>query len=63
MEKITYMFYWIDLLDNTRFREKRTFAQNEIEPYLKAKSKWNRLEECTEYLLITEEMEFELNKN
>jgi hypothetical protein len=63
MEKITYLFHWIDLLDNSRFRERKEFTQDEIQPYIKRMSGWNRLEECTEDLIITEEMEFELNKN
>jgi hypothetical protein len=60
MEKITYMFYWIDLLDNTRFREKKTFSQDQIEPYIKVMSAWNRLDEYAEDDIITEEMEFKL---
>jgi hypothetical protein len=63
MEKKTYLFRWIDLLDRSRFCEERTFSESEIEPYLKAKRKWNELEEYEEYLIITEEMERELNKN
>jgi hypothetical protein len=60
MEKITYMFYWIDLLDNSRFREKKTFSQDQIEPYIKVMSAWNRLDEYAEDDIITEEMEFKL---
>jgi hypothetical protein len=63
MEKKTYMFHWIDSLDRSRFRERRTFSDDEIEPYLKAKRKWNELEEYGEDIIITEEMEIELNKN
>lgn len=63
MEKKTYLFRWIDLLDNSTFCEKKTLSEDEIDPYLKAKMKWNRLEEYGEYLLITDEMEIELNKN
>jgi hypothetical protein len=63
MEKIAYLFHWIDLLDNSRFRERKEFTQDEIQPYIKRMSGWNRLEECTEDLIITEEMEIELNKN
>jgi hypothetical protein len=59
MEKKTYMFHWIDSLDRSRF----TFSEDEIEPYLKAKRKWNELEEYGEDIIITEEMEIELNKN
>lgn len=57
------MFHWIDSLDRSRFRERRTFSEDEIEPYLKAKRKWNELEEYGEDIIITEEMERELNKN
>jgi len=63
MENKTYLFRWIDLLDRSRFCEQITFSENEIELYLKAKRKWNELEEYEEYLIITEEMERELNKN
>jgi hypothetical protein len=63
MKKKTYLFRWIDLFDRSRFCEKKTFSEDEIEPYLKAKRKWNELEEYEEYLIITEEMERELNKN
>jgi hypothetical protein len=63
MKKTTYLFRWIDLLDRSRFCERKTFSEAEIEPYLKAKRKWNELEEYEEYLIITEEMEKELNKN
>jgi hypothetical protein len=62
-KKIAYIFRWIDLLDNSRFLERKEFFQDEIEPYIKRMSGWNRLEECTEDLIITEEMEFKLNKN
>ena len=54
------MFYWIDLLDNSRFREKKTFSQDQIEPYIKVMSAWNRLDEYAEDDIITEEMEFKL---
>jgi hypothetical protein len=60
MEKITYMFYWIDLLDNSRFREKKTFSEEEIQPYIKSMNAWNRLDEYAEDDIITEEMEFKL---
>jgi hypothetical protein len=60
MEKKTYMFYWIDLLDNTRFREKKTFSEDEIQPYIKSMNAWNRLDEYAEDDIITEEMEFKL---
>lgn len=63
MEKKTYIFRWIDTLDRSRYCEKRTFSENEIEPYLKAKRGWNELEEYEEDIIITEEMERELNKN
>jgi hypothetical protein len=63
MEKKTYLFRWFDLLDNSRYCERRTFSEPEIEPYLKAKSRWSRLDEYGEDLIITEEMEIELNKN
>ena len=43
--------------------KKKTFSEDEIEPYLKAKSGWSRLDEYAEDLIITEEMEIELNKN
>jgi hypothetical protein len=62
-KKKTYMFHWIDLLDRSRHRERRTFSEDEIEPYLQGKRKWNELEEFGEDLIITEEMEVELNKN
>lgn len=63
MEKKTYIFYWIDLFDRSRFRERRTFSEDEIEPYLKEKRKWNELDDIEEHLIITQEMENQLNKN
>lgn len=63
MGKKTYIFRWFDMLDNSRFLEKKEFSENEIEPYLKAKMMWNRLDEYHEAIPITEEMERELNKN
>jgi hypothetical protein len=63
MENKTYICRWIDYLDRSRYCERRTFSENEIEPYLKAKRGWNELEEYEEDIIITEEMEFELNKN
>jgi hypothetical protein len=63
MEKKTYLFRWRDLLDRSRYTERRTFLEDEIEPYLKAKSIWNELEEYGEDIIITEEMYIELNKN
>lgn len=62
-KKKKYLFRWFDLLDNSRYCETRTFAEDEIEPYLKAKSGWSRLDEYAEDLIITKEMEIELNKN
>jgi len=63
MEKKTYLFRWRDLLDRSRYTERRTFSEDEIEPYLKAKRIWNELEEYGEDIIITEEMYIELNKN
>lgn len=63
MEKKAYLFRWRDLLDRSRYTERRIFAEAEIEPYLKAKMKWNELDEYGEDIIITEEMEIELNKN
>ena len=63
MEKKTYLFRWIDYLDRSRYTERRTFSEDEIEPYLKAKRVWSELEEYEEDLIITQEMENELNKN
>jgi len=62
-KKKKYLFRWFDLLDNSRYCERRTFTEDEIEPYLKAKSGWSRLDEYAEDIIITEEMERELNKN
>jgi hypothetical protein len=63
MEKKAYLFRWRDLLDRSRFTERRTFSEDEIEPYLKAKRGWNELEEYEEDIIITEEMMIELYKN
>jgi hypothetical protein len=63
MENKAYLFRWIDLLDRSRYCERKIFSEYEIEPYLKAKLKWSELEEYGEDLIITEEMEIELNKN
>lgn len=63
MEKKAYLFRWRDLLDRSRYTERRTFSEDEIEPYLKAKRIWNELEEYGEDIIITEEMEIELYKN
>jgi hypothetical protein len=63
MEKKAYLFRWRDLLDRSRFCEIRTFSEDEIEPYLKAKRGWNELEEYEEDIIITEEMMIELYKN
>jgi hypothetical protein len=63
MKKKTYLFRWRDLLDRSRYTERRTFSEDEIEPYLKAKMKWSELDEYGEDIIITEEMEKELNKN
>lgn len=63
MEKKAYLFRWRDLLDRSRYTERRIFSEDEIEPYLKAKMKWNELDEYGEDLIITEEMEIELYKN
>jgi hypothetical protein len=63
MEKKAYLFRWRDLLDRSRYTERRTFSEDEIEPYLKAKRIWSELEEYEEDIIITEEMMIELNKN
>ena len=63
MEKKAYLFRWRDLLDRSRYTERRTFSEDEIEPYLKAKRIWSELEEYEEDIIITEEMMIEFNKN
>ena len=63
MEKKAYLFRWRDLLDRSRYTERRIFSEDEIEPYLKAKRGWNELEEYEEDIIITEEMMIEFNKN
>ena len=63
MEKKAYLFRWRDLLDRSRYTERRTFSDDEIEPYLKAKKIWSELEEYEEDIIITEEMMIEFNKN
>ena len=63
MEKKAYLFRWRDLLDRSRYTERRTFSEDEIEPYLKAKRIWSELEEYEEDIIITEEMMIELYKN
>ena len=63
MEKKAYLFRWRDLLDRSRYTERRTFSEDEIEPYLKAKKIWSELEEYEEDIIITEEMMIEFNKN